>query len=91
MQKAAMTVEQLISAINQLPPRERLQVIARVLPGLERELPDGRKPKRSLWGLCADLGAAPSAAEIEELRKEMHEGFLLEEIGNCRNSSRLMN
>jgi hypothetical protein len=33
------------------------------------------RPRRSLWGLCADLGPAPSAEEIDEARREAWEGF----------------
>ena len=75
MPKVVMSVEQLVSVIRQLPPRERLRIITQVLPDLERELPAGQKPKRSLWGLCADLGTAPSALEIDEIRKEVWGGF----------------
>jgi hypothetical protein len=50
---------QVIDLIRQLPPRDRLHVVSQILPELERELPAGPKPRRSLRGLCADLGSAP--------------------------------
>jgi hypothetical protein len=34
-----------------------------------------RQPLKSGWGMCADLGPAPSAEEIDENRAEMFRGF----------------
>ncbi len=48
-----VTVEQVITMLKQLPPRDRLHVVGQVLPGLERELPAGPQPRKSLLGLCA--------------------------------------
>lgn len=33
------------------------------------------RPLKSGWGLCEDLGPAPSAEEIDENRAEMFRGF----------------
>jgi hypothetical protein len=33
------------------------------------------RPLKSGWGLCADLGPAPSAEEIDANRAEMFRGF----------------
>ena len=50
--------------------REQLKVIVEILPELEMMLSESLgKPRRSLLGLCADLGRAPSAEEIDEARK----------------------
>jgi hypothetical protein len=37
-------------------------------------------PRRSLYGLCADLGPAPSAEDIDEVRREMWANFPREDI-----------
>lgn len=37
-------------------------------------------PRRSLYGLCADLGPAPSDADIEAVRQEMWATFPREDI-----------
>ncbi len=37
-------------------------------------------PARSLYGLWADLGAAPSAADIDEARRELWQDFPREDI-----------
>ncbi|NOZ06605.1 MAG: hypothetical protein GXP41_09705 [Chloroflexi bacterium] len=75
-----VTVEQVITMLRQLPPRDRLRVVGQVLPGLERELPDGPRPRKSLLGLCADLGPAPSAEEIDQARQEAWGSFPREDI-----------
>ena len=37
-------------------------------------------PRKSLWGLCADLGPAPSAEEIDKVRREEWANFPREDI-----------
>jgi hypothetical protein len=76
----AVTADTVLDMLRQLPPRERLQVIAQALPETERELSKPRRPLRSLRGLCADLGPAPSAEEIDEARREAWANFPREDI-----------
>jgi hypothetical protein len=72
----SVTVEQAIAILKQLSPRDQLKVIAQVLPEAEQRLSDDeQKPLRSLKGLWADLGPAPSAEEIDEARREMWGNF----------------
>ncbi len=80
MHKQAMTVEQVIDMVKRLPPRDRLRVVSQVLPELERELPVRPQPRKSLRGLCADLGPAPSAEEIDQARREAWANFPREDI-----------
>jgi hypothetical protein len=75
-----VTVEQVIDMIKQLPPRDRLRVVSQVLPELEQELPVGPRPRKSLRGLCADLGPAPSAEEIDQARREAWASFPREDV-----------
>lgn len=50
-------------------------------PEIERDMLSQRPLKRkSLLGLCADLGPAPSAKEIDEVRREMWADFPREDI-----------
>jgi hypothetical protein len=50
---------------------DKVRLIKRVAPEIERELmTDQPMPRKSLWGLCADLGTAPSAEEIDQARQE---------------------
>jgi len=43
-------------------------------------IPTEIKPRRSLWGICADLGQAPSAEDIDQVRQEIGLGFEREDI-----------
>jgi len=77
----AVTLEQVISLAWRLPLVERVRLIERMAPQIERDMLRQRTVKRkSLLGLCADLGPAPSAEEIDEIRHEMWVGFPREGI-----------
>jgi hypothetical protein len=76
----AVTADTVSDLLLRLPPLERLQVIARVLPETERDLSERQRPLQSLRGLCADLGPAPSAEEIDEARREAWADFPRENI-----------
>ncbi len=48
-----------------------MRLIQQIAPDIERELMDNPPQERkSLWGLCADLGKAPTGAEIDAIRSE---------------------
>lgn len=71
-----VTLEQVISLARQLPPLEKLRLIERMAPEIERDLLDERPSRcKSLLGLWADLGPAPSAKESDEIRREMWADF----------------
>lgn len=42
--------------------------------------PNAAARQRQLIGLCADLGSAPSAAEIDQARREMWAGFPRDDV-----------
>jgi len=70
------SIERAVKVLRELPPREQLKVIVEILPELEMMLSESSgKPRRSLLGLCADLGKAPSTQEIDEARKDIWAGF----------------
>lgn len=77
----AATLEQVVSLARQLPPVEKIRLIERMVPEIERDMLSQRPPRRkSLLGLCADLGPAPSAEDIDEIRHEMWADFPREDI-----------
>ena len=77
----AATLEQVVSLARQLPPVEKIRLIERMVPEIERDMLGQRPLKRkSLLGLCADLGPAPSTEDIDEIRREMWAGFPREDI-----------
>jgi len=80
-ERKAATLEQVVSLARQLPPVEKIRLIERLVPEIERDMLGQRPPRRkSLLGLCADLGPAPSAEDIVEIRREMWADFLREDI-----------
>ncbi len=55
---------------------DKVRLVERMMPEIERELASSaRTPKRSLLGICADLGPAPSAEVIDAARREMWTNF----------------
>jgi hypothetical protein len=76
----ADTADMVLEKLRQLPPRERLRVIAQALPEVERELQEPRPPLRSLRGLWKGLGFDISVEEIDEARREAWANFPREDI-----------
>ncbi len=72
------TLAQVVEFARQLTPREKAQLIAQIIPDVEAMLARmdaERKPLRSVYGLCQDLGPAPSADDIDESRQELFKNF----------------
>lgn len=72
-----ITLEQVVELARQLTPHEKAQRIAQGLPDLEAmlvEIAPGR-PLQSAYGICRDLGPAPSAEDIAEVRRELFATF----------------
>jgi hypothetical protein len=70
MNEAAVSLEQVVSLARRLSPLEKIHLIERIVPEIEQDMRQ-REPLRSLLGLCEDLGPAPSAKDIDEIREEM--------------------
>jgi hypothetical protein len=64
---ASITAESVLRQLRQLPPRERLRVVAQVLPELERDLPVTNP---------ADLAAANLLAEFDSWATASDEALL---------------
>ena len=78
MASEQMTLEQVVEFARQLTPREKAQLIAQIIPDVEATLAQvgmERQPLRSVYGLCRDLGPAPSADDIDEARQELFKDF----------------
>ena len=77
----AVALEDVFDLVKQLPARDKVRLIAWMAPEIERELLQERiQPRKSLWGLWADLGPAPSAEEIDQVRREEWADFPREDI-----------
>lgn len=76
-----MTLQEVLKLAKQLTPIDKVRLIQQLTPDLEKELAQQKPhPKRSLLGLCADLGTAPSAEEIDLTRSEIWNSFPREDI-----------
>jgi hypothetical protein len=76
-----MTLEEVLIFVKQLSLIDQVRLIERIAPEIERGLVASHPVRRqSLWGLCADLGAAPSAADISQARQEEWVGFPREDV-----------
>ena len=82
MTAKSVLLEEVVTLARRLPPKDKLRLVERVLPDLDDALTEdaGRIRRRSLLGLCADLGSAPSAEDIDTLRQEIWRGFPREGI-----------
>jgi hypothetical protein len=84
-----ITLDAVLELANQLSPNDQLRLVARLSDALaEREAarpssgaePGKEEPKFTLRGLLADLGPAPSAEDIDEVRREMWANFPRDDI-----------
>jgi|YNPBryantNP2012_1023418.scaffolds.fasta_scaffold20553_3 hypothetical protein len=76
-----VSLEEVLELVKQLPPRDKVRLIAWVAPQIEDALAAIQpKQRKSLWGLCRDLGPAPSALEIDIARNEMWSDFPRQDI-----------
>ncbi len=80
MQKV-VTLEEVLNLARWLSPVDKVRLIEKVAPQIKQELTIAEStPRKSLWGLCADLGPAPSTEEIDAARREEWASFPREDI-----------
>jgi len=74
-----ITLEQVLSLAQRLRPIDQVRLAVRLAPKVEWVLTqmeiEPTLTRTPLRGLLADLGAAPSAEEIDEVQREMWAGF----------------
>ncbi len=77
-----MSLQEVIRLAKQLSTVDKVRLIQQIAPDIERELTDklSTLPRQSLWGLCADLGKAPSIQEIDVARSQEWASFPREDI-----------
>ena len=80
MQSTA-TLNEVFDLAKKLSPSDKIRLIEHMAPEIERDLLSSHSiPRKSLWGLWANLGPAPSAEEIDEARREEWTNFPREDI-----------
>jgi len=81
MSSEPVTLDQILKLAKQLSPLEKVRLIERIAPDLEAPLEAASASSLQLaYGICANLGHAPSAEDIDETRIEALENFPREEI-----------
>lgn len=74
-------VDMLVEQAKHLSPTEKAELVARLAELLQTEIPQPpKKPRKSMRGIWADMGPAPSAEDIDEVRREMMKNFPREDI-----------
>jgi thioredoxin-like negative regulator of GroEL len=69
---SSIGVEEVLTLAEKLSRQEQYEVLERLLVTLKQaDLENTQKPKRSLLGVLEEFGPAPSADEIDEVRREM--------------------
>jgi hypothetical protein len=68
------TAEEALAIVNQLSPEEKARLIGKLAEDLAQETKQ-QQPKRDFYGALSHLGTAPSAEDIDEVRREMWAGF----------------
>ncbi|MDX1992298.1 MAG: hypothetical protein SF029_07910 [bacterium] len=75
------TLEEVLNDALRLSALDRIRLIEKVMAAFEQEvLEQNRTPLESWYGLVADLGSAPSAEDIDEVRREMWQNFPREDM-----------
>ena len=78
MPPATVTFAGVLELAQQLTPLEKVWLVEHLIPDLEAPLATlskGKPPLRPAYGICADLGTAPSPEEIDDLRNEIFGNF----------------
>lgn len=75
-------VKALLKQIHELSIAEKLQLMTELPKIIQAEWETTRPtaPSESLYGLCSDLGIAPSQDEMDQARHEVWQNFPREDI-----------
>ncbi len=78
MDDGTITLEHVLHLAQQLTPLDKVRLIEKVVPDLEAPIMAATLlpvPLQSAYGLCVDLGIAPSSLDLDEVRQEMTTNF----------------
>ncbi len=74
-------LDQVLAMATQLSAVDKVRLVEGLAPQIEQDLREMRPTQvNSLLGLCADLGPAPSAEEIDAAGREAWSGFPREDV-----------
>lgn len=76
VQERPIDLRRILELTQDLSLLDKVRLVERMMPQIEHELAGATKaPKKSLLGICKDLGPAPSAETIDEVRREVWRNF----------------
>ena len=76
IQERPVDLRRILELTQDLSLLDKVRLIERMMPQIEDELASATKtPRVSLFGICKDLGPAPSAEAIDEARREAWANF----------------
>ena len=79
--ESAARLDDVVALALALPPLEKVQLIERIVAVLERDVRALQPaPRRTLRGALSQRGLAPSAEEIDEVRREAWANFPREDV-----------
>ena len=74
-------LDQVLAMARRLSTVDKVRLIDRLTPQIEQALMETRPAQyKSLYGVLADLGPAPSAEEIDAARRDAWAGFPREDV-----------
>jgi hypothetical protein len=74
-------LDQVLAMARRLSTVDKVRLIDRLAPQIEQDLMERRPTScKSLYGVLADLGPAPSAEEIDAARREAWASFPREDV-----------
>ena len=77
----AVPLEDVVALASRLSTVDKIRLVERVAVTLEQDMMASQQgPSRSLLGVLAHLGSAPSAEEIDEARREVWANFPRDDI-----------
>jgi hypothetical protein len=76
---ATVTLERVLEDARRLPAAEQQQLVAMLEAELAGREPSSPGETRSSYGALKHLGRAPSAEDIDDVRREMWAGFAEDE------------
>jgi len=65
-----MTLQDVMELAKQLSLMDKKCLVEQLSSELKSESEREKNPRKSLLGICKDLGQAPSDADIDEMRKD---------------------
>ena len=70
-----VTYDEIEAQAVRLSALNKVRLMEKLAAALGDELIEENKPLDTLYGLCADLGTAPSEEDIAEVRREVWSNF----------------